>query len=146
MRLPLGAFVSGRMRVGAAHPIPGEGDLLPNRRFYSGGATSHRGFARRKLGPLDESGDALGGNLVFEGSVDLRFPLFKFLKGAAFVDTGQVWGRLEDFKPNQIEVAVGPGLWVDTPVGPFRVDYAVRVTTLSPEPRTQVQISIGSTL
>ena len=32
------------------------------------------------------AGDPLGGEVVGEASLDLRFPLFKILKGAAFVD------------------------------------------------------------
>jgi outer membrane translocation and assembly module TamA len=144
-RIVRGVYLAPRLRVGLSRPLFGTESLLPNRRFYSGGSSSQRGFRRRQLGPLDANGDPLGGEVVGEASLDLRFPLFKILKGAAFVDAGQVWSTLEDVAFNQIEVAVGPGLWLDTPIGPFRFDYGIRLTNLSPEPKTAYHLSIGFT-
>ncbi len=138
-------FVSGRMRLGLASPISGNTEILPNRRFYSGGSTTHRGFGRRKLGPVDINGDPLGGEAVLELSLDLRFPIWGLLRGAVFMDVGQVWGTVEETRLDEMEVAVGPGIWIKTPVGPVRLDYGHRLTTRSPEPRNAWHLTFGTT-
>lgn len=66
--------------------------------FSSGGANSIRAFTVRTIGPgrfrsdkskyayMDQTGD-----VKLEANVELRFPLFGNLHGAAFVDAGNVW-------------------------------------------------------
>lgn len=117
-----------RALVGAATPTAESVDLLPNKRFYSGGASSHRGFHRRKLGPLDEGGAPIGGEAKIETSLELRFPIAWRLRGTAFVDAGQVWRTLDDVAGRDVEVAVGPGVWLTTPIGPIRADVGYRLT------------------
>ena len=98
--------VAVKLYGGIAHPVA-EPDLIPfDRRFFSGGASSVRGWRLRELGPgganlqLDEtSGDVaniLGGDVKLESSVELRTTLFNpFLTarwiGTTFVDAGNVW-------------------------------------------------------
>ena len=118
--------------------------LLPNKRYYSGGAASHRGFERRKLGPLDASGAPYGGEAKLESSLELRFPLFWKFRGAAWVDVGQVWPTLDQINYNSLEVAVGPGLWLQTPIGPLRGDYGIRLTDYDPtQPEHVFHFTIG---
>jgi outer membrane protein assembly factor BamA len=143
-RPPRATLLTARAFVGAAKRLGATESLLPDRRFYSGGASSQRGFERRKLGPLDADGNPVGGEAVLNASLDLRFPIFRALKGAAFVDAGQVWFRTEDVRLGDVEVAVGPGLWVDTAVGPFRFDVGFRVTDVSPAPREAYHVAIGT--
>jgi outer membrane protein assembly complex protein YaeT len=67
----------------------------------------------------------LGGSIVAEGSVELRFPLFlEKLAGAAFVDAGYVSQRVNPALPKS-KAAVTPGFGVRylSPVGPIRVDF-----------------------
>ena len=143
LRLPFTTVLTSRVLVGGAKPLGQTESLLPDRRFYSGGASSHRGFARRQLGPLDRDGNPIGGEAVFNASLDLRFPIFRRLRGALFVDAGQVWFRSEDVQLGSLEVAIGPGLWIDTAVGPFRFDVGFRITDVSPAPRQAHHIAIG---
>ncbi|UCH84288.1 MAG: BamA/TamA family outer membrane protein [Candidatus Latescibacterota bacterium] len=126
-RAPRVVFAT-RLTVGLGKPIGDKIDIPPNKRFYSGGANSMRGFERRKLGPLDAGGAPLGGEAKLEASAELRFPLIKKFHATTFVDAGQVWTSYEDITLDNVEVAIGPGLWFDTPVGPVRVDYGYRVT------------------
>ena len=102
-------------------------------RFYAGGAGSVRGWESQRLGA---TGDPLfGGNLAFEGSVELRHNLFHSLKDdfldkvwiVIFVDIGNVWGEAKDFEFSDIAVAAGLGFRYDTIFGPFRIDYGFRV-------------------
>lgn len=142
--LGMGTVAAGRLGVGAAEPLGESADLLPNKRFYSGGVTSMRGFRRRKLGPLDSEEAPLGGEARLETALELRFPLVWRLGGALFVDTGQVWRRSEDVSFEDIEVAVGPGFMIRTPIGPIRGDWGYRLTDIEPtQPKSVYHISIG---
>jgi outer membrane protein insertion porin family len=77
----------------------------------------------------------LGGTTVLEGNVEYRFPLWRELQGAVFVDGAIVGGR---------ETArVGTGAWAVTPgigaryatgVGPIRVDLGFRPRTVEELP------------
>jgi len=102
-------------------------------RFYGGGAGSVRGWESRRLGA---TGDPLfGGNLTIEGSMELRTNVLKSLKDnfldrawiVTFLDAGNVWGELSDFRFDDIAIAAGLGFRYDTFFGPFRIDYGFRV-------------------
>ena len=91
---------------GVAHPL-GDTGLVPfGQRFYSGGASSVRGWEWNELGPggarfqsLQDSGEGtniLGGDIKLEAGVEMRRILFHSLFGidwigAFFVDAGNVW-------------------------------------------------------
>lgn len=142
--LPFPTCLAMRATVGAAEPTRESTDILPNKRFYSGGSNSMRGFHRRKLGPLDSAGAPLGGEAKFEGSVEYRFPLPWRLAGTLFVDTGQVWATLDEVTTRNIEVAPGFGIWLNTVIGPIRGDLAWRATDhASSEPRWVFHFSVG---
>ncbi len=82
------------------------------------------GLANRDFEPR-----ALGGNVVVEGSAELRFPIWKDLSGAAFVDAGYVSQRINSALPKS-KAAVTPGVGIRylTRVGPVRVDLALSPT------------------
>jgi outer membrane protein insertion porin family len=70
---------------------------------------------------------ALGGNVVAEGSVELRFPLFSNkIIGAAFIDAGYLTQRVNAALPKS-RAAVTPGFGARylSPVGPIRVDFGI---------------------
>lgn len=139
-----GTVIAVRARAGAAEPIGESVNLLPNTRFFSGGASSMRGFKRRRLGPKDDSGDPIGGEVKLEAAAELRFPLVWRLRGALFVDAGQVWDRSNDVDLGDVAAAVGPGLRLATPVGPIRVDFGYRATDVdTDEPRWVFHLTIG---
>lgn len=88
---------------GWAHPL-GRATVVPfDRRFYSGGASSVRGWRLRELGPgrasFGEAGDEttfLGGDIKLEAGVELRRTLLRNVVtadwiGAVFTDVGNVW-------------------------------------------------------
>ena len=63
------------LRAGYAR-AHGEGETLPvAERFYVGGASTHRGFHERELGPKGADGSALGGTSYLLANVELRAPL-----------------------------------------------------------------------
>ena len=103
-----------------------------------------RGFGRRKLGPKDLAGAPVGGEVKFEASVELRGPIYRRLWGTVFVDAGQVWPKTGNVKLTEIEVAIGPGLWLLTPIGPLRFDVGYRLTLFDEtEPRWAYHLAVG---
>jgi len=101
----------------------GDSDLVPLfDRFFTGGATSVRGYEYREVGPR-EDGDPIGGKAKLEGTLELSYPLIDIIKGYAFFDFGQVWEEVEDFGQNKINASIGLGIGLRTPVGPIRIDY-----------------------
>lgn len=68
----------------------------------------------------------LGGNQVVEASVELRFPLWNKLTGAAFIDAGHVLQRTDRTLPrSQAAVTPGFGVRYESAVGPIRVDLGI---------------------
>ncbi|HEX7572256.1 MAG TPA: BamA/TamA family outer membrane protein [Bacteroidota bacterium] len=104
-------------------------------RFYAGGGNSVRGWNSRDLIAGGNSGGQLGGNLALETSVELRTNVLQSLRDGffdkiwlvQFVDAGNVWGQMGDFRLNSVAIAAGIGIRYDTFFGPFRVDWGFRV-------------------
>ncbi|MCC6536735.1 MAG: BamA/TamA family outer membrane protein, partial [Bryobacterales bacterium] len=123
----LGALAN--LREGGPTVIP-----LPER-YFSGGASTHRGFPDNQAGPRDvNTGFPLGGTALLTNNVELRFPLYgESVGGVAFYDAGNVYRGVSDisFRIRQKDAtdfsylvhAVGLGLRYKTPVGPVRVDF-----------------------
>lgn len=98
------ATAAWKLAVGFAQPYGGSEVVPFERRFYSGGANSVRGWPLRALGPgsldlTEASGDAtnlLGGDIKLEASAEWRQTLLEsFLKAdwmiVGFADAGNVW-------------------------------------------------------
>jgi outer membrane protein assembly factor BamA len=114
----------------------GSRDIPLPERFFSGGGASHRGFPDNQAGPRDfTTGFPVGGRALLMNSLELRYPLIgENIGGVFFHDAGNVYSRLgsislrvrqrdlQDF--NYMVHAVGFGIRVRTPIGPFRLDLA----------------------
>lgn len=102
-------------------------------RFYAGGGSSIRGWASRDL--IASGLPELGGNVSLEANVEIRLnPLQNLRDGffdklwlVSFVDIGNVWGTLRDFRFSTVAMATGLGIRYETPFGPFRLDWGIRV-------------------
>ncbi|MGC4001289.1 MAG: BamA/TamA family outer membrane protein [Anaeromyxobacter sp.] len=135
-----GGVLAGRFRVGALFPVD-EADPPPIvARFTAGGPQSMRGYSAGRLSPmvLDENDDwvPVGGNGMVDGSLELRFNIRGNLGAAVFTDLGYVstpssvptaWRDALD--ATQWQWAAGFGVTYKTPVGPFRLDLAMRLPT-----------------
>ncbi|MEE9214560.1 MAG: outer membrane protein assembly factor BamA [Thermodesulfobacteriota bacterium] len=134
-----------RVILGVIQPFGSTGtfDIPVFKRFFAGGSTSMRGFPFQELGPLNENNDPLGGNSIFIGNAEMRFPIYGEFGGVLFFDYGNVFERQWDFDLSNIKYAPGAGLRYDTLIGPVRLDVGY---ALNPEPgisRIQFFISIG---
>lgn len=68
-----------------------------------------------------------GGTKLFEGSLELRFPLGGPLwEGATFLDFGQVWDEDTTPDPRALDYTPGFGIRFFSPIGPIRIDVAYR--------------------
>jgi len=124
--LPLNSVLEIRARVGASKPYS-DSDRIPiYERFFAGGAYTIRGYEERKVGPIDpSSSDPLGGESMLIGNVEYTYPLFSFLKAAAFYDVGNVWEKLGDIGSGGFKSGVGLGVRIKTPIGPIMLDYGI---------------------
>jgi outer membrane protein insertion porin family/translocation and assembly module TamA len=80
--------------------------------------------------PLDDSEFTprpLGGTVLIEANVEARFPVWRQLFGAVFVDVGTLGeGSLQDVTGGTRAVTPGFGFRYQSPVGPVRVDLGIR--------------------
>ncbi|RPH55041.1 MAG: hypothetical protein EHM89_17755, partial [Acidobacteria bacterium] len=103
-------------------------DLIPSERFYAGGANTVRGYREDSLGGVDFLGTSLGGHALMIFNQEARFPIYRWLRGVGFFDAGNVFEKAGDLSFD-LKPSVGLGLRLATPVGMFRVDYGVPLST-----------------
>ena len=104
----------------------GDTDKMPiYERYYAGGANTIRGYKERYVSPRDSaSDDPIGGNVRLLSSAEAIFPIVeKIIKGAVFIDAGEVWEEMSDTFSSNLKYGTGVGLRVKTPMGPVKLDY-----------------------
>ena len=136
------AVIAYRLKIGSIRSFEDQGFVPVEDRFYAGGSTSVRGWARQELGPKDEAGVPIGGKSLLEGSVEFRFPLHSSLIGATFVDFGNIWQASRTYKLDDLAYAFGFGIGYKTPIGPLRIDIAWPVSEKDLGP--QLHFTIGN--
>ena len=132
------AFHAG---IGIAVPY-GNAKVVPfEKRYFSGGANSVRGWSIRNLGPGSFAGDGnfmnQSGDIKLDASIEYRTRLFWKFRGAAFIDAGNIWtireyenqpGGVFEFDKfyKQIAVAYGLGLRLDLDFFVLRFDGGMK--------------------
>ncbi|MCU0368271.1 MAG: BamA/TamA family outer membrane protein [Cyclobacteriaceae bacterium] len=133
-----------RFTTGVGIPL-NNSDVIPYiKQFYVGGTNSLRSFIARSVGPGSEvppgGYNDLTGDIRLEGNVEYRFNISGKLKGALFMDAGNIWLYKEDAsRPNgnfrfdtfvdEIAVSSGWGLRWDFDFLVARLDFAYTVRT-----------------
>lgn len=141
-KLGLRSQLASRIIIGAGVPYGNSKELPFIKQFFVGGTNSIRAFRARSIGPgtfrqetdassflPDESGD-----LKLELNTELRTDLFSIVKGALFVDAGNIWLMNENpDKPGakfskdflkELAVGTGVGLRFDFSFLILRTDLA----------------------
>ncbi|MBT1703428.1 BamA/TamA family outer membrane protein [Chryseosolibacter indicus] len=160
------ATLAYRVNTGYAWSY-GSGNSLPYEKFYFvGGSNSVRAWRPRRLGlgsvppPLNENPQQKGlfnyqfeqpGEILLEGSVELRSKLFGFVHGAVFIDAGNVWSsqrtisdpntpakgssqfRVDSFY-RELGIGTGFGLRFDFTFLIFRLDVGIKAYDPAREP------------
>ncbi len=141
-----------RLNGGIAHALTrtdGAYTMPYDRYFFAGGASSVRAWKPRRLGTGSYTTLLPGGGrdyiseqpgeLLLEGAVEYRFPVYSFVKGAFFTDFGNVWAlsrestrerpeaRFDGNFLSQIAVGSGLGLRFDFTFLIIRLDIAAKV-------------------
>jgi len=119
--------------------------------FYAGGTNSVRGFEDNTLGPREvtsgyPNGQPLGGSLKTVGSVEAYFPrLFDSPSAriSAFVDFGNVYNGVDNFKANELRVSTGVALLWRAPVGPISISYAFPLKKEDGDEIERLQFTFG---
>ncbi len=133
-----------RFSAGVGVPI-GNSTILPYiKQFYVGGTNSLRSFVARSIGPGSEvppgGYNDVTGDIRMEANVEYRFGISGPLKGALFVDAGNIWlFNADPTRPegqfqfntfaNQIAVSTGWGLRWDFEFVVVRLDFGYTLRT-----------------
>lgn len=134
--------LAARARLGSV--VAGDFDVVAaNRRLYSGGGGSVRGYAERFIGPLDAEGEPTGGLSVAEIGAELRARVSGEVGLAGFVEAGSVSEAVFPAFDEGVQVAAGAGIRYFSPVGPLRFDIGVPLNPRRADDRFQFYLSIG---
>ncbi len=145
---PLGKNKSfhARLQFGGGLPYGNTTTSLPyDYSFFGGGSNDNRGWRARSLGPgsykyyLDTNRTATQiGDLRLATSAEFRFAFGPLLKGAFFIDAGNIWTVNEDKNRvgskissnwyREIALSSGVGLRFDLNFLIFRLDLGVPIT------------------
>lgn len=129
--------IATRLLAGVGIPYGNSNTMPYIKQFFSGGSNSIRAFLPRTIGPgsyiipdslankgyLDQAGD-----IKLEANIEYRFTIVSILKGALFLDAGNVWLTrknplvpMGEFNPNRFykEFAVGTGFGLRADVSFF---------------------------
>lgn len=120
------SLLGWRLIAAAAIPYRNSSTIPYVKQFYVGGTNSLRAFPARSVGPgsyvpadslttgyTDQTGD-----IKLETSLEYRFPIYKYFRGALYLDAGNIWlvnndenrqGGEFDIKTFYSELAVGGG-------------------------------------
>jgi outer membrane protein insertion porin family len=136
--------IASRLIVGLGVPYGNSSTIPYIRQYYVGGTNDVRAFIAGSIGPgtyyiPDTSSNMYinqTGDIKFESSLEYRFGIYKFFKGALFVDAGNIWMTKSDsttpgtlFKINtfykQLAIGAGYGFRFDFNYVIIRFDLAV---------------------
>lgn len=138
-----GLTLATRVGAGIVRPFGGTPVTPYVKQFFIGGPSSLRAFRLREIGPGGFQ-DPLAptdppfyqsADFRFEFNAELRFPLFLALKGAVFLDGGNVWAvSRDDPRPfshlewdayRQIALGTGFGTRIDVEYFVIRFDFGL---------------------
>jgi outer membrane protein insertion porin family len=105
-------------------------------RWFLGGMYNMRGYRYETVGPLDNLGEALGGDTYLYAAADYSIPIVTMLRYHIFYDMGNVYPNSFSLDPGPgrkfIDNDVGMGLIIVLPLGgpggtPLQLDYGVPI-------------------
>jgi outer membrane protein insertion porin family len=155
--LPAGRSVlAGALRVGGIHPRSPETaeSTSPDNlqvpiavRYFAGGRISNRAFPTDYLGAegtFSDDGSPIGGAGLLVANLELRFPVAGSVGGSLFVDGGNVWPSWKDANTAEMRWGAGLGVRVETPMGPFRLEYGWKLDQRTGESPGELFFSFGN--
>ena len=139
-------YPTGRDRVlafrffgGIAIPTGSSLNIPFSRSYFAGGANDNRAWKAYKLGPgtINNTNEFNEANLKISTNLEYRFPIIGSIKGALFIDAGNIWNVADNIKDSEArfekfsdlsEIAVGSGFGIryDLDFFVFRFDTAFK--------------------
>lgn len=138
---PVGEQSMLAFRTFAGIAIPyGNGKNIPfSRSYFAGGSNDNRGWRAYSLGPGSSKSflDYNEANFKFTTNLEYRFPIMGALKGAFFVDAGNIWNVFDQTKDTEwqfdklsdiqdIAISTGLGIRYDFNYFVLRLDLGVK--------------------
>lgn len=126
----------------------GWGDRLPITERFEVGTRILRGFEKEDIGPfaVNDAGTAasyVGGNVYFASNLEFRYALYSWLGLAVFFDVGGAFADADAIYDEDIRSNTGAGIILQTPVGPVRLDYGVKIDRRHGESFGEFSFSLG---
>jgi outer membrane protein assembly factor BamA len=115
--------IASAARLGLATAF--DQDLLPSERFFTGGGNSVRGYDEDTLSPRDRFGDIVGGNALLVFNEEIRFPIYKWMRGVGFFDAGRAFETAGSITLKGLSMGTGVGVRLQTPFVLLRFDAGV---------------------
>jgi len=137
-----------RFYGGIAIPYGNSSAIPFEKAFFGGGANDIRGWKMGTLGPGSYRNDTLNssfdqtGDILLQMNLEYRFPVYKFIKSAVFLDAGNIWllkentdfpgGKFEFSRfLSQVALNIGIGIRADFDFFILRIDPAIPLRTPS---------------
>jgi len=132
-----------RTRLGWVEDFGNANEVPYFERFFVGGSGTVRGYKGKHVGLKDSQNLPLGGDFSWVNNFEMRFPIYKQLKGDYFFDTGGLWSKPDEFNLNDLKCGTGLGFRYITPWGVARIDYGIRLSHDKNELSSRLHISFG---
>ena len=134
---------AGRVKLGSI--VGEETNALPaNKRYYTGGGASIRGYNYQSVGPLGPGETPLGGRSLLEIGAELRVKVTDTFGGVIFIEGGNVYDDELPETSSDMQWAAGFGIRYFTAVGPIRLDFGFPINPREDiDDPMQFYISIG---
>lgn len=118
--------------------------------FFAGGINTVRGFQTGSLGPRDVNDEALGGNTLVVGSVEVFFPFPGFrddktARMSVFLDSGAVYGEQATAGSEGVRFSTGVSVSWLSPVGPLRLSLGFPLNAKDTDKKEPFQFQLGRT-
>ncbi len=115
------------------------------------GTARMRGFRFDEVGPLDDSGQAIGGDSSLLFNLSLNYPFSSGISGFLFYDRGQVYGTEGDLSrttSNRFDLSnmrhdYGFGVRFNSPMGRINLSWGFKLDRKEGESPTEFQLGFG---
>lgn len=117
--------------------------ITPALRYFAGGDMSVRGFAYKKISPVDSKGKLTGGSHLMTAAAEYQYQVYPDWWGAVFYDAGFAAKR---YSSKELHSGVGVGVRWASPIGAIKFDVATPVRSPNAKKGVQFYLGLGSEL
>ncbi|HJM82604.1 MAG TPA: outer membrane protein assembly factor BamA [Nitrospinota bacterium] len=120
-------------------------------RYFLGGPRSLRGFTLQNIGPLDENGEAIGGEALLLLNLELQYRFTRYFRGFLFYDRGNIYGSGDQlgnttdqiYDLSNMRHSWGFGVHFFSPIGPISIVNGFKLDRRDGESHSEFHFTIG---